>query len=65
MDYLKKGALTLDMALELPEGSGKRRLVFAPTKYLDAMLRDAIAGCLESLKKQDEPVPLPITGEDR
>lgn len=24
-------------------------------------IRDAVAGCLESLKKHDEPVPLPIT----
>jgi adenine-specific DNA-methyltransferase len=30
-------ALTLDMARDLPKGSGKRRLVFAPTKYLDAI----------------------------
>ena len=37
LEYLKKTALTLDMARELPKGSGKRRLVFAPTKYLDAI----------------------------
>lgn len=37
LDYLKKTALTLDMARGLPKGSGKRRLVFAPTKYLDAI----------------------------
>ncbi len=37
LEYLKNTALTLDMARELPKGSGKRRLVFAPTKYLDAI----------------------------
>jgi adenine-specific DNA-methyltransferase len=37
LDYLKDTALTLDMARALPKGSGKRRLVFAPTKYLDAI----------------------------
>jgi adenine-specific DNA-methyltransferase len=37
LDYLKKTALTLDMARGLPKGSGKRRLVFAPTKYLGAI----------------------------
>jgi adenine-specific DNA-methyltransferase len=37
LDYLKKTALTLDMARGLPKGGGKRRLVFAPTKYLDAI----------------------------
>lgn len=30
-------ALTLDTARGLPKGSGKRRLVFVPTKYLDAI----------------------------
>lgn len=37
LDYLKSTALTLDMARGLPKGSGKRRLVFAPTKYLDSI----------------------------
>lgn len=37
LDYLKSTALTLDMARALPKGSGKRRLVFAPTKYLDGI----------------------------
>jgi adenine-specific DNA-methyltransferase len=37
LEYLKKTALTLDMARGLPKGSGKRRLVFAPTKYLDSI----------------------------
>jgi len=37
MNYLKNTALTLDMARSLPKGSGKRRLVFAPTKYLDGI----------------------------
>ena len=35
IDYLKKIALTLDRAEELGKPKGKRRLVFAPTKYLD------------------------------
>jgi adenine-specific DNA-methyltransferase len=37
LNYLKATALTLDMARALPKGSGKRRLVFAPTKYLDSI----------------------------
>jgi adenine-specific DNA-methyltransferase len=37
LDYLKRTALTLDLARQLPQGSGKRRLVFAPTKYVDAI----------------------------
>ncbi len=37
LEYLKKTALTLDMARGLPKGSGKRRLVFAPTKDLDSI----------------------------
>ncbi len=37
LNYLKQTALTLDMARGLPKGSGKRRLVFAPTKYLDGI----------------------------
>jgi len=37
LDYLKSTALTLDMARGLPKGSGNRRLVFAPTKYLDGI----------------------------
>ena len=37
LDYLKNTALTLDMARGFPKGSGKRRLVFAPTKYLDSI----------------------------
>jgi adenine-specific DNA-methyltransferase len=35
--YLKSTALTLDLARGLPKGSGKKRLVFAPTKYLDSI----------------------------
>jgi adenine-specific DNA-methyltransferase len=38
LHYLKSAALTLDIARGLPKGSGKRRLVFAPTKYLDSIL---------------------------
>jgi adenine-specific DNA-methyltransferase len=37
LDYLKSTALTLDMARNLPKGSGKKRLVFAPTKYMDSI----------------------------
>ena len=37
LDYLKNTALTLDVARGLPKGSGKKRLVFAPTKYLDSI----------------------------
>jgi len=40
LDYLKNTALTLDMARSLPRGSGKKRLVFAPTKYLDSIHLD-------------------------
>jgi len=29
--------LTLDLARALPKGGRKRRLVFAPTKYLDSI----------------------------
>jgi len=35
LDYLKGTALTLDRAKALGSYRGKRRLVFAPTKYLD------------------------------
>jgi adenine-specific DNA-methyltransferase len=40
MEYLKNTALTLDMARNLPKGSDKKRLVFAPTKYLDSIHLD-------------------------
>lgn len=40
IDYLKSTALTLDIARTLPKGSGKKRLVFAPTKYLDSIHLD-------------------------
>lgn len=36
LDYLKSTALTLDIAKSLDEYKGKKRLVFAPTKYMDA-----------------------------
>lgn len=39
-EYLKNTALTLDIARNLPKGSGKKRLVFAPTKYLDSIHLD-------------------------
>lgn len=35
MNFLMNTALTLDMAKGLGKGKGKRRLVFAPMKYLD------------------------------
>jgi adenine-specific DNA-methyltransferase len=35
VEYLKSTALTLDVAKRLGQYKGKRRLVFAPTKYLD------------------------------
>ena len=35
LEYLKSTALTLDWAQKLGKFSGKKRLVFAPTKYLD------------------------------
>ena len=35
VEKLKNLALTLDWAKALRGGNGKRRLVFAPTKYLD------------------------------
>ena len=35
LEALKDMALTLDIAKALPETKGKRKLVFAPTKYLD------------------------------
>jgi adenine-specific DNA-methyltransferase len=44
IDYLKKTALTLERAEELgkPKANSKRRLVFAPTKYLDQEQLDAL-----------------------
>jgi adenine-specific DNA-methyltransferase len=35
LTYLKSTALTLEMAKGLGEYTGKKKLVFAPTKYLD------------------------------
>jgi len=35
LEWLKQNALTLNMLSELPAYSGKRRLVFAPVKYVD------------------------------
>jgi adenine-specific DNA-methyltransferase len=40
LDYLISTALTLDVARGLPKGSGKKRLVFAPTEYLDSIHLD-------------------------
>jgi len=46
-EKLKDLALTLDIARKLPEKSGKPRLVFAPTKYMDPSLlsRERIVFC--------------------
>ncbi|MCX6233786.1 MAG: site-specific DNA-methyltransferase [Bacteroidetes bacterium] len=35
IEWLKKNALTLDIARSLPSAKGKQRLVFAPAKYID------------------------------
>ena len=35
LDYLKSTALTLEVAKALGDYTGKKKLVFAPTKYLD------------------------------
>jgi adenine-specific DNA-methyltransferase len=42
MDYLKKTALTLERAESLGKLKTKRRLVFAPTKYLDQEQLDTL-----------------------
>jgi adenine-specific DNA-methyltransferase len=42
LDYLKKTALTLERAESLGKLKTKRRLVFAPTKYLDQEQLDAL-----------------------
>lgn len=42
IEYLKNTALTLDRAQTLGKHKGKRRLVFAPTKYLDQDHLDAL-----------------------
>jgi len=42
IDYLKKTALTLERAEALGKPKTKRRLVFAPTKYLDQEQLDAL-----------------------
>ena len=41
-EKLRSLALTLDVARALPKGSGKKRLVFAPTKYLDSIHLDEL-----------------------
>lgn len=42
LETLKDMALTLDIAKALPSVSGKRKLVFAPTKYLDQDFLDRL-----------------------
>ena len=43
LDYLRATALTLDIAKGLGEYTGKKKLVFAPTKYLDLNDSDLLA----------------------
>jgi adenine-specific DNA-methyltransferase len=35
VEWLKRNALTLDMIHSMPKFTGKKRLVFAPAKYVD------------------------------
>lgn len=42
LETLKDMALTLDIAKALPSVSGKRKLVFAPTTYLDQAFLDRL-----------------------
>jgi adenine-specific DNA-methyltransferase len=43
LDYLKSTALTLEVAKALGDHTGKKKLVFAPTKYLDLNDSDLLA----------------------
>ncbi len=43
LDYLKSTALTLEVAKTLGDHTGKKKLVFAPTKYLDLNDSDLLA----------------------
>lgn len=40
MDWLKSNALTLELCQSLPKAGNKRRLVFAPAKYVDDVTLD-------------------------
>jgi len=51
-DKLKGLALTLDVARDLPSVSGKQKLVFAPTKYLDPYFLDSLRITFQQLPYQ-------------
>lgn len=51
-DKLKALALTLDLARDLPSVSGKQKLVFAPTKYLDPYFLDSLRITFQQLPYQ-------------
>ncbi len=51
-DKLKQLALTLDVARGLPSMSGKQKLVFAPTKYLDPYFLDSLRITFQQLPYQ-------------
>jgi adenine-specific DNA-methyltransferase len=51
-EKLKQLALTLDVARGLPSVSGKQKLVFAPTKYLDPYFLDSLRITFQQLPYQ-------------
>ena len=51
-EKLKQLALTLDVARSLPSVSGKPKLVFAPTKYLDPYFLDSLRITFQQLPYQ-------------
>jgi adenine-specific DNA-methyltransferase len=51
-EQLKQLALTLDVARSLPSVSGKPKLVFAPTKYLDPYFLDSLRITFQQLPYQ-------------
>jgi adenine-specific DNA-methyltransferase len=51
-EKLKQLALTLDIARGLPSISGKQKLVFAPTKYLDPYFLDSLRITFQQLPYQ-------------
>jgi adenine-specific DNA-methyltransferase len=51
-DKLKALALTLDVARDLPSVSGKQKLVFAPTKYLDPYFLESLRITFQQLPYQ-------------
>ena len=52
VEKLKQLALTLDVAQALPSVSGKPKLVFAPTKYLDPYFLDSLRITFQQLPYQ-------------